>query len=76
MSTQDGIRILSDSESPEVLDELRPDIRQNINGHLIEVLVFETKSIVTIDGRVFNGSFTDAVTACAKLPIRWNGIFS
>ena len=68
-------RILSDSEAGDTPSDLRADISQNINGRRIEVHIWQTRSVVTIDGREFNGTFSDAVQHCAKLPIRWGGMF-
>ncbi len=69
-------RILSESERDESFIEHKADIHQNVNGRIIEVTIYQTKSVVTIDGREFNGSFSDAVQHCAKLPVLWSRMFS
>jgi hypothetical protein len=69
--------VLSDSQNPELglIDEPRADLSQNINGYRIEAIHYDAGTRVTIDGRFYNGSFSDAIKVCGALPIRWNGLF-
>lgn len=68
--------ILSDSQrTTEVIDELKADVSMNINGYRIECQQYKERTVVTIDGREVNGSFTDAMKYAATLPVRWDGMF-
>lgn len=73
-SKQEGLPGIS-SGRYDGLDKLKADISQNINGYLIEVNIYDTKSVVTIDGKVFDGTFSDAVANCGRRQVRWNGLF-
>ncbi len=69
--------VLSNSQSPDagLIDEPRADLSMNINGHRIESITFDLGPRVTINGRLYNGTFSDAIKVCGMLPVRWNGMF-
>ena len=71
----DNTHIKAESETNEPIDKLRADIAQNINGYLIEVITIADANEVTIDGKVFNGTFSDALKHCGRLPVRWDSLF-
>lgn len=50
---------------------MKHDAHLNINGRVIE----KDGERVIVDGRVFDGTFDEAIKVCAAMPVRWSGMF-
>lgn len=50
---------------------MKSDTNININGRLIE----KDGDRVIVDGRIFPGTYQEAIKACAAMPARWSGLF-